>query len=218
MITDYLIPGATIALSAIAIPGPLTAYIINTALRYGWRRSLIVVFSPLITDPPVITILLLTLGSLQSVLPGFTRLVQVIGGIVLLVIAYNGWKSFRAGATFGGGTSSGGGSDAAASPKTNRQLLTTSVLMNLLSPGLYIVWTTINGPLLLQGLNVSLWHGLAFLIGFYGVFFSGLALIGFVFARTGQISPRLTRILTAGTIVLLLYFAIRLIVTAIFPT
>ncbi|MDX2161705.1 MAG: LysE family transporter [bacterium] len=209
MITDYLLPGVSLALSAVAIPGPLTAYVINIALQSGWRRSLIAVFSPLVTDPPIVTIILLALGAVTAALPGLTRIIQAAGGLLLLWIAYNGFRSYRKGATFGGGAG------APTVPVRPRQILATAMLMNLLSPGLYIFWTTVNGPLLLSGLQVSIWHGLAFLIGFYGVFFAGLALIGLVFARAGRIDVRLTRALMLGTILLLIFFGFRLIAAAI---
>ncbi len=211
MITDFLLPGMSIGLNAVTIPGPMTAYVINVALRAGWRRALLVVFSPLITDPPIILLVVLLLNQLQAILPGAVRVIQLLGGLLLLWIAFNAWKQYRAGVTFGAANPDKPVSDDDLRP---RRVLAMGILMNLLSPGLYIFWTTVNGPLLIRALSISWLHAAAFLIGFYGVFMSGLAIIGFVFARAGSINPRVSRWLTLGTIALIVFFGARFIVLA----
>jgi threonine/homoserine/homoserine lactone efflux protein len=212
VITDFIIPGISIGLSAVSIPGPSIAYLINVTLRYGWRRGLLVILAPLITDPPVVLVILLMLETLQNILPGIVRVIQIAGGLLLLWIAWNGWKGFRAGATFGQSTMVGERDK----DGTTRQILMTAVLMNLLSPGLYIFWSTVNGPILLRGMQTSVWHGIAFLLAFYGTFLGGMAVISFVFAKVGQINPTVTRVLTLITIGLLVFFGIRLIAEAVF--
>ncbi len=66
---------------------------------------------------------------------------------------------------------------------STRQLLTRSVLINLLSPGPYIFWGTVNGPLLVEGLRRRSSHGAAFLIAFYGTFMGVLLALIAVFNR-----------------------------------
>lgn len=194
-------------MSAVSIPGPSIAYLVNISLRYGWRRALLVTLAPLVTDPPIIVIILLMLQTINSISTGFVSAIQIAGGALLLWIAWNGWKGFRAGVTFGQSASGEQAND-----ETPWQIFRTSLLMNLLSPGLYIFWTTVNGPILLNGLSISVLHGAAFLVGFYGVFMVGMALIAFVFAKAGQINPTITRALTLITIGLLIFFGLRLIV------
>ena len=56
----YLLQGLALGLSAAATPGPFQAYIINQALRLGWRRAFPAVFAPLISDGLIILLFGLT--------------------------------------------------------------------------------------------------------------------------------------------------------------
>jgi threonine/homoserine/homoserine lactone efflux protein len=207
MLTDFIIPGMSLALSAIAIPGPLQAYLLNITLNYGWRRGLLVVFSPLITDVPIIALTLFLLSSLQGISPDAIKLIQIAGGILLLTIARRAWAQYQAGVTFGANTSQ-------AADGSPRRILATGIMMNFLSPGPYIFWSTVNGPLLLKGLAISPLHALAFLLAFYGTFLGGLALLVLIFDRVGRLNVRVMRGLMLATIVLLVYFGTRLIADA----
>ncbi|MFN8375327.1 MAG: hypothetical protein U0694_20920 [Anaerolineae bacterium] len=62
-------------------------------------------------------------------------------------------------------------------------------MMNFLSPGPYLFWSLINGPLLIQALNTSPLHAIAFLLSFYGVFIALLAVMVLIFARWHPQSP-----------------------------
>ena len=54
----YLILGMTYAFAAAVEPGPLQTYLISQTLSHGWRRTLPAAFSPLISDGPVIALVL----------------------------------------------------------------------------------------------------------------------------------------------------------------
>jgi threonine/homoserine/homoserine lactone efflux protein len=84
--------------------------------------------------------------------------------------------------------------------------------MNLLSPGPYLFWATVNGPLLRDGLEQSIGHGAAFLIAFYGVFLGMMAVVALIFDRLRRVDERLTRGLLLAAIVVLGGFGIYLIV------
>ncbi len=207
MFTDFIVPGMSLALSAIAIPGPLQAYLLNITLNYGWRRGLLVVVSPLITDVPIILLTLFLLSGLQGISPNTIKLIQIAGGILLLTIAWGAWAQYRAGVTFGAEKSQ----PADGSP---RRILATGIMMNFLSPGPYIFWSTVNGPLLLKGLAISPLHAVSFLLAFYGTFLGGLALLVMIVDRVGRLNMRVMRGLMLATIVLLVYFGTRLIADA----
>src|SRR5664279_122211 len=76
--------GVTLGFTAGMLPGPLQTYLIQTTLVQGWRKSLIMVISPLIADIPVI---ILTVFVLAQLPPAFIRIVQIVGGLFVLYLA-----------------------------------------------------------------------------------------------------------------------------------
>lgn len=208
MLLEFILPAITFALSAVSIPGPMQAYLLNVTLRAGLRRGLLVVFSPLLTDAPIIILTVFVLGTLPDAV---VQLMRLFGGLLLLWIAYTAYKQYVSGATF-----MGAAQDAEAPAVLSvRRVLLTAMMMNFLSPGPYIFWATINGPLFLDALEISVWYGVAFLLAFYIPFIGGMAIIAVVINRLGRIGPGVTRTLIAVTMVLLIFFGVTLITTAL---
>ncbi|MEO1287268.1 MAG: LysE family transporter [Chloroflexota bacterium] len=204
MFEAIILPAMSLGLSAASVPGPLQAYLLNITLNYGWRRGLLVILSPLIVDGPVIFV---TVFVLQQVPDWAIQLIRVGGGILLLWIAWGAWQQLRSGAQFT--------SDDETTIKANisqLKVLGTSVAMNTFSPGPYLFWSTVTGPLLIEALDISLWAGIGMLLGFYGVFLGGMALLVFVFDRLGTIDQTVTEIILVITIGLLVWFATQLII------
>lgn len=178
--------GFLLALAAGIQPGPFQTFLINTALTIGWRRGLPAIFSPLIVDGPIILIVVFLFGALPDVL---INLIRIAGGLLLLWIAWGAAGQLRAQTP----------DDSIPSDQTDQPLIPEQAVllkamgMNFLSPGPYLFWSTVNGPLLLDGLRQSLLHGLAFLIGFYGTFLMILFLTLLLFDRLGRLDARLTR-------------------------
>lgn len=198
-----IVRGVSLGFSAGVLPGPLQAYIINATLTLGWRRSIVVIFSPLITDIPIVALIVFILGQLPS---GAIPALRIVGGLFLLWIAYGTWKQYRAGVTIGGNID--------ANTASQRALLR-GVLMNFVSPGPYLFWSTVNGPLLLEGLQQSIWYGIAFLLAFYGTFLGLLAATVFIFDRLRTLDERVTRGLLLLTMVILVWFGMTLITQGI---
>lgn len=188
--------GVTLGMNAGLTPGPLQTYILQTALSYGWRRSLIVALSPLVTDVPIILIILVFLSQFP---PAFIRVIQIAGGLFLWYLAWSAFKSARAGARIGAGGEGG-------APPSSRGLLLRAMQMNFLSPGPYIFWGTINGPLLLQGLSHSVWDGISFLLAFYGTFLAILCGLILVTDRLRNLSDRANRIILYALVVVMVGF------------
>jgi threonine/homoserine/homoserine lactone efflux protein len=205
MIAQFILPAIGLGLSAAALPGPMQAYILNLTLRFGWRKGILVLMGPLITDAPIILLTTFLLGQLPE---WAIALVRVAGGLLLLWLAWGAWRAFRAGATIGGD-----GAQWEEAP-SDRRVLGTSVMMNFLSPGPYLFWSTVNGPLLLAALEVSVWWALAFLVAFYGTFLGMLALLVLLFDRLGSLDERVTRAIILVSIALLLIFGTGLIADA----
>lgn len=188
--------GISLGFLAGASPGPFQSYLIGITLAQGWRKSLIVILTPLLTDGPII---ILAVVVLKQIPPGFISIIQLIGGLYLLRLAYNGWRRFRAGTALQPDAS------------TERRTLSQGLIMNWLSPGPYIFWATINGPLLVQALEESVWHGVAFMVAFYGTFLILLAAYVFVFDRIRTLDARVTNAIFLLTLVVMVGFALSLI-------
>ncbi len=199
---ELILRGVGLAFSAAVSPGPFQAYAINQALALGWRKTIVVSLVPIITDAPLIPVVVLVLGAIP---PGFIRLLQIAGGGFLLWIAWGAWQGWRAGARIGGSGSS---------PTVNvsrLQILRRGIMIALLSPGPYLFWSTVNGPILVRALESSAWHGLAFLAGFYGAFAGCLALTVLIFDRLRSLDSRVTRLILLLTVIILVGFGVTLI-------
>lgn len=192
----FIWQGVSLGFSAGALPGPFLSYLISVTLAFGWRRSIIVILTPLITDGPIIVLVVFILKQFP---PQIVRVMQVMGGLYLLWIAYGVWKQFRAGSSLQ--------SDA---PPQSRTLMQ-GLVMNWLSPAPYIFWATINGPLLIQALNLSVVHAAAFMVAFYGTFLTFLALWVGLFDRLRGLDTRVIRGIYLVILVVLVAFSLSLV-------
>jgi len=189
--------GAALGLTAAATPGPLQTYMINQTLAGGWRRGAVVALAPLIGDTVIV---LLTLLLLDQIPAQFLKIISLAGGLFALYMAWNLWKQWQSGTR--------------SSPESQLHpngVLRRAVLMNLLSPGAYAFWTLVNGPILLAALHQSILHGVAFLLGFYGVFICGMLGIVALFHQARRLGPAVVRGLTLVSILILTSFGVFLI-------
>lgn len=202
---EFLIAsGITFGLNASLLPGPLQTYLIQLTLSLGWRRSIVGVLAPLIADIPIIILMVFLLTNFP---PEIGRLLQVAGGVFLLWIAWSTWRQIRAGVVLGGGEGT--------VELTRRRVLARMVGVIWLSPGPYIFWSTVNGPLFVQGMRQSVWHGIAFLLAFYGTFLGMLTLFVFIFDRARQLDRRVTQTLLIVTVVALVILGLHFIAQGI---
>ena len=175
----YLIIGMTYAFAAAVQPGPLQAYIISQTLSHGWRRALPAACSPLLSDGPIIVLVLLVLSRLPAWLIPTVRLA---GGALLLVFAFlaaRAWWRFDAGR--------------AAPTQSEPRSLLGATAVNLMSPGPYLGWSLVMGPLLLKGWREAPANGIALLAGFYGVMVLSMAGIILLAGAARGLGPRANR-------------------------
>jgi threonine/homoserine/homoserine lactone efflux protein len=139
---------------------------------------------------------------LLTQMPGWLLpILQIVGGVFLLYLAWGAWKAARTiPLDLDGGEVKGEGS--------GQQNLLKATFMNLLNPTPYIFWSTVAGPAFLNGWRESAAHGLGFLFGFYGALIGGFAGLILVFGLTGRLNPRLNRTLAIGSAVALLAFGL----------
>lgn len=197
----YLIQGATLAFPAAVMPGPFQAYLLSRALKTGWKKTLPASLAPVITDGPIITLVLFVL---TSVPPGFMDLLRIGGGVFILFLARNALRSLKA---EGPALKSTG--DAA------RKTLFHAVMMNFLNPNPYLFWSIVSGPVFLTGWRQSPGAGIAFLAGFYGTFLCALITLIILFGTAGMIEARATRVLSLFAALALLAFGIYQVVSGV---
>jgi threonine/homoserine/homoserine lactone efflux protein len=196
----FFLQGAGIGLLAAASPGPFQSLVIAQSLMGGWRRAAPVTFGPLIADIPIATVLILAMSQVPE---GFLRFVKFAGAGLLLYLAWGLWREIR--------SASSQTSTAQPQPQSPLRGLAQGVLMIFLSPGPYLFWAAVLGPLLLEALQFSIWHGLAFLVAFYGFSIGGLQVLALVLGRLGQLSPAGRRVLQYSSLALMLIVAALLV-------
>lgn len=191
---QYLIIGITYAFTAVVQPGPFQIFLLSQTLSKGWRRTLPAAFGPLISDLPVIILVLLLLSAVP---PHFISILQLAGGIFLLYLAYNAYKTWK-------------NSDSAKLPSihTDRQTLLNAVMVNLLNPNPYLGWSLVLGPLLLKGWHQNPTNGIVLLVGFYVTLVLGMVITILFFAAAGKFGSRINRVLIGISVIALSCFGI----------
>lgn len=151
-------------------------------------------FAPLISDGPIIALCLLVLSQVPV---WFQRFLYIAGGLFVLYLAYGAyrsWKNFNSTIT-------------AAESGTQQNILK-AALMNVLSPGPYIFWSLVTGPILLRGWRETPIHGVGFLAGFYITIVSGIAAIILVFGAARELGPKVNRALIGVSAIALFCFGL----------
>ena len=190
----YFFQGALLSLSAAITPGPLQAFLLSQTLKNGWKRTLPAALAPLITDGPIIALVLLALTQTPQT---FLDILRITGGLFILYLARNVFLTLK-----GTGLAVEPSSDAA------RQTLLKAVTMIFLNPHPYIFWSVIAGPIVLSGWRRSPSLGISFVVGFYGCFVCALAALIVVFGTAGKIGPRANRLLSVAAAATLLAFGL----------
>lgn len=202
--SPILIQGIALGLTAAASPGAFQAFLIAQTLNGGARRGITVAIAPLLSDPPVVLVILLLLDQLPE---QFLRVISLSGGAFALYLTWGLLRRLRQG---GNSTAENG------SPNTNGSILWRAALLNALSPGVYTFWTLVNGPLLLDALHQSLSLGGAFLAGFYVTFIGGMLVLVLIFSQARRLGERIIRLLTFSSALILFAFAIYLLLNGLF--
>jgi threonine/homoserine/homoserine lactone efflux protein len=201
---SYFVQAAALGFTAAASPGPFQAYLISETLSGGWKRGAPVAFAPLVTDAPIILLSLFLLNQLPAY---FLRIVSAAGGLFALYLAWSLFKGWR----------NSKGEEAPNYAEENRFAmggLWRGALANFLSPGPYLFWGLVNGPLLLAALRQSTLQGAGFLLGFYGAMIASLLGIAALFTQARRLGGRITRGLTLMSLLILVVFGFLLVIRA----
>ena len=189
----YLVQSLGLGLIAGMQPGPFQAYLISLALERGWRRSISSAFAPLLSDGPIIVLVLLVLSQMPVWL---SRFLYIAGGLFMLYLAYGtfrSWQKFN---------------PAAVTVIARKGSVLKAALVNLLNPAPYIYWSLVTGPILMMAWREAALNGLLFLLGFYAAMISIIAVIMIAAASAGRIDARINQALLGITAIALVLFGL----------
>jgi len=192
--TGYLILGITYAFAAAVQPGPFQTYLISQTLTNGWRRTVPAAFAPLLSDGPIIALVLLVLSRMPAWL---VQVLQCAGGGFILYLAFGAFKTWRDFDV-----------TKAVEVQSNRQTVLKAITVNLLNPAPYIGWSLVMGPLLLKGWRESPANGIALLIGFYTTLILVTLGIMLLFSAARNLGPRVSRALVGVSAIALTCFGL----------
>ena len=193
----YFLQGAALGFTAAISPGPFQTYLITETLSGGWRRGMPVTFAPLITDLPIILLSLFLLNQLPE---NFLRIISLAGGVFVLYLAWRIWGSWRQETD-----------NTEPDTSSSKGSLRRGAITNLLTPGPYLFWALVSGPIFLSALRKSIAAGAAFLIGFYGIMILSLMGIVLIFHQARRLGPRVVHILLLVSLVVLIIFGMILL-------
>jgi threonine/homoserine/homoserine lactone efflux protein len=161
---EALILGGGFAFAAAVQPGPLQAFLLSRVAAVGWRRTLPAAVAPLISDGPIAFAMLALLDGMAR---GFERVLQGLGGCVLLYFAVRTLMEWRKGVV-----------EEDAGDREGPKTLLQAVVVNLLNPGPYLGWSLILGPAVLRAWDRRPVDAVALVGSFYGTMV--VCLVGFI--------------------------------------
>jgi threonine/homoserine/homoserine lactone efflux protein len=193
--------GAALGFSAAAQPGPLQAYLLAQSVRNGAARTLPVAFVPLVTDPPLVAVVL---AALSQVPPGLVRALGIVGGTVVVWLGVGALRAARAAAP-----------PPARAPPAG---FVRGMLVNFLNPNAWLWWSLAAGPILVEAWRAAPARAVAFLAGFYLLLVGGNVAFVLLAGRAARAGPRLARALAAASGVALVVFGAWRIVVGVLGT
>ena len=201
MLINFL-QGFTLAIAAAITPGPFQAFLLSQAVKNGWKRTIPAALSPLLSDGPIIALVLFILTQTPQ---WFLDGLRIVGGLFILYLGRKAFLSMKVG-------------DAPIKPSLDagRQSLFKAAGLNILNPNPYIFWSVVAGPILLSSWREAAGLGISFIAGFYITFICCLAVFILVFASAGRLDPRVNKILNMIASLALLAFGLYQIIFGIF--
>jgi threonine/homoserine/homoserine lactone efflux protein len=119
---------------------------------------------------------------LSQVPEWFQKFLYIAGGLFVLYLAYGAYKSWKIFDINARTTETG-----------LQQSVLKTAFVNVLSPGPYIFWSLITGPILIAGWRETPLFGITFLLRFYSTFILLLMLIIVVFGAMRNLGEKVQR-------------------------
>lgn len=178
---ESIVFGAGFAFAAAVQPGPLQAFLVSRALTSGWKRTLPACLSPLVSDLPIVAIVLLVLGRLPL---RAQQGLRIAGGVLLVYLAWSTLRQWREAAAKSVEAT-------ASAPRTLFQ----AALVNILNPNPYISWSLILGPIVVTAWRARPANAVALLVTFYAILIATMIVMVVVVGTARFLNARLQRAL-----------------------
>jgi threonine/homoserine/homoserine lactone efflux protein len=149
-------------------PGPLMTLIVAQTLRHGTKEGIKTALAPLITDGPIIALLLLFLDRIAAIRPLLTA-IAIAGVGYLLYLAWESWNAPPPAAT-----------ETTVAPRS----LLRGTLVNLLNPNPYLFWLTAGTPMLVKAWRHSALAAALFIAIFFVCLVGSKILLATLLARS----------------------------------
>ena len=189
----FLIQGLTLGFAAGAQPGPFQTYLISQTLSQGWRRAWIAAFAPLISDGPIVVLALLILSQVPD---WFQRVLQIVGGLFVLYLAWGAYKAWKA---FSPDTEA---------PQDGPQSLLRAAMMNALSPGPYLFWSLVIGPLIVTAWRENPANALSIVLAFYAAMIGLNLTVVMLFGQAARFGNRVRKAMLGFSVLALAGFGL----------
>lgn len=187
-VTAALILGLTGGL----LPGPLLTAVLSQTLRHGAREGIRTSLAPLLTDGPIIVLLLLFLRELARFRP-LLGAIAFAGAAYLLWMAWESWTTRLPEPT--------------AAPAEPHSLLR-GALVNFANPNMYLFWITVGIPTLTKAWSASVLAAVAFIVVFFTCLVgSKIAIVLVVAHSRAAIEGRWYRLAMRGLAAMLVVYA-----------
>lgn len=147
----FLSFGLVMGLASGLSPGPLLTLVITESLQHGVKAGIKVALAPVISDAPIIIVMLLVVDQLS----GFNVLIGVLsllGSCYVFYIAYDTLRHEPPDQQQSTGPS---------------KSVTKGILANVLNPHPYVFWLAVGAPTIIKASSVSVLAPVVFLVGFY---------------------------------------------------
>lgn len=168
---EFITLGVLLGLSAGITPGPLLALVLSESLQHGTAAGMKVAASPVVSDLPIVLLMLYVTTSLSH-LTSLLGILSILGGGLLLFL---GTRNFRIrGLALDAGIST---------PRP----FSKGIVVNALNPHPYLFWFTVGAPVA----NRAMAQHYGWLLGFLGCFYGAFVAIKFVLAILAGRSRRL---------------------------
>jgi threonine/homoserine/homoserine lactone efflux protein len=178
----------------LSLASPFKIFIFSQALYHGWRRSLWLALTPLIADIPVVLLVWLIVSQMPTAV---LNILRIIGGFFFFFLAYIVYRNAHR-----------EGLDASQLSGVPQGSFWQAVVTVWVSPQVYINWSTIGMPAMLQYVEQSFAAFLLFTVGFYTIWVGGLALEIVLFAQIGRLNPQANRLIFYLAALLLIGFGL----------
>ena len=165
---SYVTFAAILGLSSGFAPGPLLTLVIAETLQHGRGSGIKVALAPLITDTPIVIVILLLLSRISHIEPLLGG-IGIAGGIFVFSL---GVSSLRIKAV------------AISNEPVRERSLLKGVVTNLLSPSPYLFWVGVGAPMLIKAYEENPVYAAMFLFTFYGLMVGSKILLALLTAKS----------------------------------